>query len=52
MGWSFNLKTILFLGILLFSSGCLKDNMNPSDSFSTTNTISILTYLEANGDYN
>ncbi len=44
------LNTILFILPLLLSTGCLKDNPNPVNSFVTSDTINMLIYLESNGD--
>ena len=42
---------ILFLFLpLLLITGCLKDNANPADSFTTSDAINMLVYFEANGD--
>ncbi len=44
------LRFVIILLPLFLSTGCLKDNVNPADSFVTTDTIDMLIYLESNGD--
>jgi rhodanese-related sulfurtransferase len=43
-------KIVLFILPMILAPGCLKDNPNPINSFVTTDEITMLTYLELNGD--